>query len=59
MEAPGAGGGYPPNGKVPCLGFLNPSLTFVYDGGMEVGYPADHFSGIDGDTDHSHINSLE
>ena len=21
------GGGYPPNGKFPCLGFLNPSLT--------------------------------
>ena len=24
---PGGGGGYPPNGKFPCLGFLNPSLT--------------------------------
>ena len=25
MEAPG--GGYPPNGKFPCLGFLTPSLN--------------------------------
>ena len=24
---PGGGGGYPPNGKFPCLGFLNPSLS--------------------------------
>ena len=29
MEAPGAGGGYPPNGKFPCLGFLNPSLSSI------------------------------
>ena len=26
VMAPG-GGGYPPNGKFPCLGFLNPSLN--------------------------------
>ena len=26
MEAPG---GYPPNGKFPCLGFLNPSLSWL------------------------------
>ena len=26
------GGGYPPNGKFPCLGFLTPSLTWRWNG---------------------------